>query len=133
MNIICPPNPCPVRINDTCVFYTGPNLPITGITTNNNLYTSFIKIEAAFKSIQQSVAPAPPQTVYVVPTPGETTFTVPGLAGNTLLLAFRSGLAKGVTTSPTANTLYLQVNNGVVTLPTGDVVDNDELFIFLYR
>lgn len=131
MNIVCPPNPCPIRLNSNCVFYTGPNLPNTGIVTNDNLQTSLIKIDALFKTISEAADPV--ETAYIVPTPGESSFSVPSIQGKTLLLAFRSGLAKGITSSPTSNTMYIQVNNTTVTLPTGDVVDSDELFIFLYR
>jgi hypothetical protein len=132
MNIVCPPNPCPIKLNTNCVFYTGPNLPVTGIVTNDNVQITLTKIEALFKEVTEASS-ATIETAYVVPTPGENSFSVPGLQGKTLLLAFRSGLAKGITSSPTSNSLYLQVSGGTVTLPIGDVVESDELFIFLYR
>jgi hypothetical protein len=42
-------------------------------------------------------------------------------------------LAKSITTTPTADTGFLQINNILVTLPTGDVTMAGELFTFLYR
>jgi hypothetical protein len=42
-------------------------------------------------------------------------------------------LGKGITQTPTADTGYLQIVGGVVTLPTGDIAMANELFTFLYR
>ena len=47
--------------------------------------------------------------------------------------AARGGLSKSITSSPTANTQYLQITSGVVTLPTGDVAMAGEVFTFLYQ
>lgn len=74
-----------------------------------------------------------PTTVEVLPTAGVSTFTVPEIVGKTMILATRSGMIKGITTSVNANTLYLQIVAGVVTLPTGDVTQSGELFTFTYR
>lgn len=74
-----------------------------------------------------------PSIVYYTAVGGEHTFNVNALAGRTLLVASRGGLAKGVTTTPTADTSYLQINGQVVTLPTGDIAMAGELFTFLYR
>ena len=51
----------------------------------------------------------------------------------TVLVAMRSGLGKLITTFPTSNTQYLQIVNGTVTLPTGDVASAGEVFSFVYR
>ena len=75
---------------------------------------------------------APNYTTYVA-TAGQTTFTINILAGRTVLLAVRSGLVKGITNATTADTEFLQINDGVVTLPTGDVTFAGENFIFHYR
>ena len=74
-----------------------------------------------------------PNIVYYTAGGGEVTFEVNELAGRTVLVAMRGGLGKGITTQPTANTAYLQINNQVVTLPTGDAAMAGELFTFLYR
>jgi hypothetical protein len=64
---------------------------------------------------------------------GETTFTVADIAGRSTLLVIRDGLGRAVTTTPTANTMFLQIINDQVTLPTGDVALAGELFVFLYK
>ena len=71
--------------------------------------------------------------VYYTATAGQTTFIVAELDGKTVLVAMRSGLGKIVTTSPTADTQYLQIVNGTVTLPSGDVTMAGEVFSFVYR
>lgn len=75
---------------------------------------------------------APNYTTYTA-TAGQTTFTIDVLVGRTVLLAVRSGLVKSITTSPTADTEFLQIVGGVVTLPTGDITFAGEKFIFQYR
>lgn len=73
-------------------------------------------------------------TIEITPATGVSTFTITGLpTGAVILIATRSGLAKGITTAATASTLYLQINGSTVTLPTGDVTAADELFTFTYR
>jgi hypothetical protein len=74
-----------------------------------------------------------PQIAYYTATGGESTFNVVVLVGRTPLVATRGGLTKTITTSPTADTGYLQIVNGVVTLPTGDIAMAGELFTFLYN
>lgn len=72
-------------------------------------------------------------TVNVTPAVGVSTFSIPGVTGTSVVLvAIRGGLAKGITIAATTNTEYLQINNGIVTLPTGDLTAG-ELFIFTYR
>ena len=48
-------------------------------------------------------------------------------------MAMRSGLVKGLTNLPTANAMYLQIVGNVITLPTGDVTQAEELFSFTIR
>ncbi len=79
-------------------------------------------------------------TVYINPPVGSTSFTIPDvLTSSVILIATRSGQVKGITNAATNSTLYLQINNKICTLPTGDVVnDSDipgvgELFSFTYR
>lgn len=67
------------------------------------------------------------------PSAGVSSFTVEQLSGKTVLVAFRSGWNKGITTNVTADTNYLQIVGSTVTLPTGDVTQANELFTFLYR
>ncbi len=73
------------------------------------------------------------QTIEVSPTTGVDNFIVPQFANMVVIIATRSGLVKGITTAPTANTMYLQINGTTVTLPTGDVVQDGELFTFTLR
>lgn len=73
------------------------------------------------------------EVVYYTSTAGQTSFNVSALNGRVLLAVTRSGLAKSITTTPTADTGFLQINNILVTLPTGDVTMAGELFTFLYR
>lgn len=64
---------------------------------------------------------------------GETSFTVALLANRETLICIRGGLGRAITTSPTANTEFIQINNTMVTLPTGDACMPGELFVFLYK
>ena len=71
---------------------------------------------------------------YVVTGSGDTAqFTLSVLAGKTILTASRSGLAKVVTTTEVSDTNYLQIVNGVVYAPTGDVFQIGETFIITYK
>lgn len=73
-------------------------------------------------------------TLYITPGTGVTSFTITGLpSGPVILIATRSGMVKGITTIATANTMYLQINGSVCTLPTGDITGDGELFTFTYR
>ena len=73
------------------------------------------------------------ETVYITPSEGVSTFTVTAIANKVVVIASRSGGVRGVTNAATSNTLYLQINGAVVTLPTGDVTQAGELFSFTYR
>lgn len=75
-------------------------------------------------------------------TAGASSFTIFVLAGKTILTASRSGISKGITTSVTTDTEFLQIVGNVITLPTGDVVNTvvlpdgtvtAELFLFTYQ
>lgn len=83
--------------------------------------------------VNSSSASISTESVNYVATAGQTTFTISNLIGKTLIAAFRSGLNKIITTSPTSDTGSLQIVNGVVTLPTGDVTMAGEQFTFVYR
>jgi len=74
-----------------------------------------------------------PQIAYYTSTGGESTFNVALLVGRTPLVATRAGLTKVIVTTPTSDTGKIQIVNGVVTLPTGDVAMANELFTFLYN
>lgn len=50
MKVHCRVEPCPVILNATCVFYEGPNLIYTGITTNDTLEKVIVKIDNVFHS-----------------------------------------------------------------------------------
>lgn len=76
---------------------------------------------------------ATPLYVYYTATGGEHTFVVTTLVGRTPILCARSGLVKIITNTPTADTNYIQIVNGVVTLPTGDIAMAGEVFTFIYR
>lgn len=49
MNVNCTAEPCPVILDAACVFYSGGNLPYTGIVNNDNLQTALQKIDAKFQ------------------------------------------------------------------------------------
>jgi len=74
-----------------------------------------------------------PLVAYFTTTGGEASFTVNELMGKEPFFASRGGLSKGITKFATANTSYIQIVNGLVTLPTGDIAMPGELFTFLYR
>jgi len=42
-------------------------------------------------------------------------------------------LQKAIVTTPTNDTGAIQINNNVITLPTGDVAMAGEIFTFLYN
>jgi hypothetical protein len=48
MTQYCSPNPCPVLLSSTCVFYTGEDLLYIGVNTNDNLQVVIQKINQAF-------------------------------------------------------------------------------------
>jgi hypothetical protein len=73
------------------------------------------------------------QVAYYTATANQTTFQVTSLIGKTVVSAFRSGLNKVIVTTTTNDTGKLQIVNGTVTLPTGDVTIAGELFTFLYN
>lgn len=73
-------------------------------------------------------------TIEVTPNTGVSSFTITGLPTSAVvIIATRSGLVKGITTSATTNSMYLQINGSTCTLPTGDVTGTGELFTFTYR
>lgn len=74
-----------------------------------------------------------PLYVYYTAVGNEATFTVSTLVGRTTILAARSGLVKLITNQPTNDSQYLQIVNGVITLPIGDVAQAGEVFTFIYR
>jgi hypothetical protein len=74
-----------------------------------------------------------PSYAYYNAVGNETTFVVNALIGRTTIMAARSGLVKLITSSPTADTQYIQINNGTITLPIGDVAFAGEVFTFIYR
>lgn len=80
-----------------------------------------------------SASPKTVETAYYIAVGGETSFGIAAMTEKTILVAMRSGLGKLVTTFPTNNSQYLQIVNGTVTLPTGDVASAGEVFSFVYR
>lgn len=83
--------------------------------------------------LSSGTTPAPSYTKEVIPSTGVSTFDVSELANATVIKVFRAGLSKGIVREATANTQYIQVNGATVTLPTGDITGDGELFIFEYR
>jgi hypothetical protein len=63
----------------------------------------------------------------------ETSFVIGELVNRVVYVASRSGLTKLITQSATNDTGFIQINNGTITLPTGDVTIAGELFTFLYK
>ena len=74
-----------------------------------------------------------PLYVYYTAVGNESTFVVNQIIGRTVIMAARSGLVKLITPSPTNDMQYIQINNGTITLPTGDVAFAGEVFTFIYR
>jgi len=86
-----------------------------------------------FRSINNSSYGGTLTTVEFTPIAGVASFNVAVLGGRQVLIATRSGAVKGITTLPTTNSLYLQINSMTVTLPLGDVTQAGELFTFTYK
>jgi hypothetical protein len=42
--LVCTPDPCPVILDSSCVFYEGPNLVCVGINTNTTIEQALQKI-----------------------------------------------------------------------------------------
>jgi hypothetical protein len=88
----------------------------------------------------RTIASTPPATNYegtarYTATGGETSFVVEALDGKHIISAARSGLVKDMTETATTDTDYL-IRTGTsttITLPTGDMAQAGEKFIFLYR
>jgi len=72
-------------------------------------------------------------TIYYTPAAGLNSFSLAELSNKVVLIATRSGLVKGITSLPTTNAMYLQINNYVVTLPIGDITQSGEIFSFTIR
>ena len=107
------------------------------VLPENKAYTSPIYLGTTTMSrnpryVNSSNGLGVPKNVYVTPNAGVSTFQVNELNGRTTLLAIRNGFTKAITSSPTANSGYLQVVNATVTLPTGDLTESGEVFIFQY-
>lgn len=80
-----------------------------------------------------SASPKNIETAYYVATGGETSFGINAMAERTVLVAMRSGLGKMITSQPTNDMQSIQIVNGLVTLPTGDIASAGEVFSFVYR
>lgn len=80
-----------------------------------------------------SASPRNIETAYYVATGGETSFGINAMADRTVLVAMRSGLGKMITSQPTNDMQSIQIVNGLVTLPTGDIASAGEVFSFVYR
>lgn len=130
-------------IENRNLFYTYLN-PGTGVDTifpQEKAYTSPIYLGRGSYSRRQAIVRSGGANVsgentitYVVTGSGDTAqFTLSVLAGKTILTASRSGLAKVVTTTEVSDTNYLQIVNGVVYAPTGDVFQIGETFIITYK
>jgi hypothetical protein len=52
MSIICGPEPCPLLLSSSCVFYEGENLIYIGVNTNDSFQTALQKINQAFTNAQ---------------------------------------------------------------------------------
>ena len=117
--------------------YFNTQLDIDTIFPEVKAYTSPIYLGTEYERIAPYVnstsTTSAPMVVNYTATGGETQFNVSALIGRTAIMAFRSGLQKIITLSATADTGYIQINNGLIRLPTGDVAMAGELFTFLYR
>lgn len=118
--------------------YLNPSLGIDTIFPKVDAYTCPIYLGDPMEKknpryVNSSSGYSAPLFVYYTAAGSVASFTVPELVNRTMIAAFRSGLNKIITTSATADTGYLQITNGLVTLPTGDLTSPGELFTFLYR
>jgi hypothetical protein len=71
--------------------------------------------------------------VYFSPTSGVNSFIVSDLSGKVVNGVTRSGLTKGITTATPTDSSYLQIVGTTVSLPAGDLTQENELFIFNYK
>lgn len=118
--------------------YLNPSLGVDTIFPKIDSYTCPIYLGDPMERrtpryVNSSSGYIAPLYVYYVAAGTVSTFNVPELVNRTMIAAFRSGLNKIITAGTTADTGYIQINNGQVTLPTGDLTSPGELFTFLYR
>jgi len=118
--------------------YFNPGSGLDVIFPETKAYTCPIYLGGSYvnpetRSYNNSAISGTPIRVEVTPDAGVSFFDVSVLGGRTVMTAVRSGLAKGITASTTTNTAYLQIVGSRVTLPTGDITNGGELFIFTYR
>ena len=118
--------------------YFNPGNGLDIIFPETKAYTSPIYLGGRYtqdviKSFSNSSIINNAATVYITPAQNINSFIVPELANRIVLIAMRSGQVKGVTNAPTDNSLYLQINSTIVSLPLGDVTQPNELFAFTYR
>lgn len=119
--------------------YLNPGTGVDVIFPTSKAYTCPIYLGNADSTISRDRAlngnagTSNPYTIEYVPSAGVSSFTVSDLSGKALLSASRSGLIKGITSGATTDTSYLQIVGTTVTLPTGDVTQENELFTFLVR
>jgi hypothetical protein len=73
------------------------------------------------------------KVAYYTAVGGESSFVVNSLSNAIVISAFRSGLNKTIVNTTTSDTGKIQINDKVVTLPTGDIAYPGELFTFLYN
>ena len=117
--------------------YLNHSNAIDVIFPDRKAYTSPIYLgdrkQSLYGSISANSTSAIPSVATYIATDNETSFTINALIGRTPVLAFRSGLQKVITTNTTSDTQYLQIVNGVITLPTGDLTIAGEVFTIAYR
>ena len=109
----------------------------------NFIYTNTNGMIPAYDFTTGCVGSGATTQTYTMRSPiGVSSFTVSILSGKTLIAATRSGLVKGITSTATADTEFIQVSGTTVTLPTGDITNTvtlpdssqvGELFSFTYN
>lgn len=117
--------------------YLNYTMGIDVIFPEDKSYTCPIYLGGADRRITRnfsstSTTPSPNVATYVA-TGGETSFTIVAMSGRVTYFAARGGLSKSITTTATADTQYLQITSGLITLPTGDIAYAGEVFTFLYQ
>lgn len=117
--------------------YFSPGIGYDVIQPEGKAYTCPIYLGDGYTDTTAGMAlnratPVESYVVEITPASGLSSFTVPQLTGRTVIRAVRGGLTKGILTTTTNDTAYLQITGNLVTLPTGDVTYG-ELFIFEYR
>jgi hypothetical protein len=121
-------------------FYLNPGTGVDTIFPVNKGYTSPIYLGRKREDRDNKIISGgmngvtPTETSYVITGSGDTLqFSILALVGRTLISVTRNGLTKIRSNTTVSDLNYLQVSNGIIYAPTGDVFQVGETFTFIYR